>query len=149
MARARRRMPMRIRLKTKDKGLPSKVLQKVELDLTTGVLIFPQWKTQHWFPRLLRLLIATPLVIPKSDNLLYLPHVTEQSRHLQDRLVMCAGLLSGVPSLQEDFHKELLTSYSSLGDQVRKNNTVVHYQNGYNSVVNNMFIHFMPLSTQH
>ena len=37
-----------------------RTLQKVEEDRARVVLILPMWSTQHWFGRLLRLLIAKP-----------------------------------------------------------------------------------------
>ena len=46
----------------------SKVLSKIEEQMTTGVLIVPLFTTQSWFTRILRLLIQEPLLLPKSNT---------------------------------------------------------------------------------
>ena len=30
------------------------------------IIVLPTWKTQHWYTRLLKLLVAPPLLLPKS-----------------------------------------------------------------------------------
>ena len=37
------------------------------------LLIAPVWSTQSWYPLLLQLLIDRPILLPKKDNLLFLP----------------------------------------------------------------------------
>jgi len=41
-----------------------KCLQKIMVEQTQGVVIVPLWPTQSWFPKLMRMLIQTPLLLP-------------------------------------------------------------------------------------
>ena len=59
-------------------SLISHCLKKIEEDKATGVLIVPFWATQTWFSVLMNLLVAGPLVLPQSDNLVLLPQIGEQ-----------------------------------------------------------------------
>ena len=47
-------------------ALIARVLQEIDRDGAKGILIFPLWQTQHWFPRMLRLLTAVPVILLKT-----------------------------------------------------------------------------------
>ena len=72
-------------------ALIDRVVQKIEHDRATGILMFSLWQTQHWFPRLLRLLITYPVIIPRGPRLLYLPHVPEHPHLLEKIIVICSS----------------------------------------------------------
>ena len=55
-------------------NLIDRVLQKVEADQASGLLIVPQWTTQPWFPVLMRLLVEEPLILPRGKKELQLPY---------------------------------------------------------------------------
>ena len=60
--------------KMKDYAFPpfvmiARVLAKVHRDKATLVLITPLWQAQPWFPTLLQLSIATPVLLPQSSGL--------------------------------------------------------------------------------
>ena len=55
-----------------------KYLQKISADSATGLLIVPVWPTQPWFPKIMRMLIDAPVVLPQ--NILSLPFKTTSSR---------------------------------------------------------------------
>ena len=74
--------------------LIAKVLTKAEHDRATGILIVPLWHTQPWFPKMLKLLIRKPLILPLQQNLLSLPF-SDRRHPLRDRLRLTACLLSG------------------------------------------------------
>ena len=45
------------------------VLQKIEEDQAKVLLIVPQWETQAWYPKLARLLVAKPVLLPQASNI--------------------------------------------------------------------------------
>ena len=50
-------------------SLVSRVLQKVEDDRASGILVLPNWPTQSWFPLLKRTLVAEPMMLGWSLDL--------------------------------------------------------------------------------
>ena len=54
-------------------NLIDRVLQNVEANQASGILIVPQWTTQPWFPVLMRLLVQEPLILPRGKKVLRLP----------------------------------------------------------------------------
>ena len=50
------------------------VINKIELESATGILVVPLFTTQPWFTRLLRILTSEPLLLPKSHTCLYFPY---------------------------------------------------------------------------
>ena len=78
-------------------ALINRVLRKIEAEQVTVMLVFPHWTMQTWYPRLLRLLTARPVLLPWADDLLYLPHRPGERHPLAGRLTLCAALLSGNP----------------------------------------------------
>ena len=53
-------------------GVP-RVLQKLELDKATGIVVIPNWPTQVWSSMAMRMLISHPVLLKHSPNLLLLP----------------------------------------------------------------------------
>lgn len=48
-------------------SLIATVLVKMEFEsMSFWIIVLPTWKTQHWYTRLLKLLVAPPLLLPKS-----------------------------------------------------------------------------------
>ena len=50
------------------------VINKIELESATGILVVPLFTTQPWFTRLLRILTSEPLLLPKSHTCSYFPY---------------------------------------------------------------------------
>ena len=48
--------------------------KKLEIDGVLGLIVVHLWPTQAWWPQLLNLLIATPVILPQHKDLLTLPH---------------------------------------------------------------------------
>ena len=42
------------------------VINKMELESATGILVVPLFTTQPWFTRLLKIVTSEPLLLPKS-----------------------------------------------------------------------------------
>lgn len=77
-------------------SLLHKVLCKWREDQAEGLLIAPLWMTAPWYPLLLRMLIAEPLLLPKGAQVLRLPHNNKaHPLHRQLQLMVCS--LSGKP----------------------------------------------------
>ena len=120
-----------------------RVLQKLEDDGAMGIVVFPLWTTQHWFPRLLRLLMAAPLALPKKGRLLHLPYAPERRHPLEGQVKICAALLSGSPSHREAFQTTLSTLSSA--HRVQSVSTHLPSGSGYTSVLNGQLIQFKQL----
>ena len=71
-------------------NLIDRVLQKVEADQASVILIVPQWTTQPWFPVLMRLLIQEPLVLPRERKVLQLPYNPSHIHSLHQKLTLMA-----------------------------------------------------------
>ena len=55
-------------------SLLPRVLAKIRHDKAVVLLIAPVWPTQSWYPLLLQLPTVQPILFPRLDNLLSLPH---------------------------------------------------------------------------
>ena len=75
-------------------SLLNRCLQKLENDKTLALLIAPVWPTQVWWPRLLSLLVANPLLLPQDKDLLTLPQ-SETLHPLRNQMRLMACLLLG------------------------------------------------------
>lgn len=74
-----------------------KVLHKVRIDRATGIIIFPIWPSQPWYPLLKSLIVSEVLTLGKSDELLISPFRTTHPL----RLTLGACVLSGKLSKEE------------------------------------------------
>jgi len=80
-------------------------LQKLETDQAQAILIAPNWSTQPWYPKLTRLLIQEPLLLPRHTSNVHLPFNLGKNHPLGKHLRLMACLLSGDPSKVKAFHK--------------------------------------------
>lgn len=102
-------------------SLLGRVLQKLEEDRARMVLVAPLWTTQHWFPKMLRLLTSTPRILPNLQQLLYLPNRPQKEHPIgKMRLIVCK--LSGIISESRDYHQTLPTSYYLHGENQHNSN---------------------------
>lgn len=120
------------------------VLQKLEEDAAEAVVIAPLFASQPWFPRLLQMVTAHPLILPKSDNLLV--HPTAQTTHPLKKMSLCAFKVSGKSWQAREFHQMLPISSCHLGDLAHRNNIMGRMcQNGCYFVVKDRYLHFNHL----
>ena len=120
-------------------------LQKLEMDHAQAILIAPNWPTQPWYPKLTRLLIRKPLLIPRHKSNVHLPFNPEQHHPLGSQLRLMACLLSGNPSRVEEFHKQLKTQSSTRGGQPPRNNTGSTLRSGSYLRIGRLWIPFTHL----
>ena len=86
-------------------SLLPRVLAKIRHDKAVVLLIAPVWPTQSWYPLLLQLSTAQPILLPRVDNLLSLPHNQEQ-HPLRHKLNLAAWVLSGKLCQTKGFSKQ-------------------------------------------
>ena len=116
------------------------VLQKIEQDQAQAIMVAPLWPTQSWFPKLTKLLIQEPVLLPQEPKLLTLPHQPEKTHPLRDKLILMACRLSGQASLADAFQNRLKKSYYNHGARELKNSMKPICKNGYPFVVNDILI---------
>lgn len=111
-------------------SLIPRILQKVEEDGTEAVLVAPLWRTQSWWPCLLRLIQGQSYIIKQTDKSLYLPHKPEE-KHPLKKLKLGVFCISGQNSKKKEFHaKQGISSYS-LGEAVQSYNMIHTSDNGF------------------
>ena len=48
------------------------VLQKIRAEESTGLVVVPKWPAQPWWPYLMRMVIQIPVVLPNTENTIYI-----------------------------------------------------------------------------
>ncbi len=76
----------------------SRVVRKLEADRATAILLFPEWTTQPWLPRLRRLIVGEPILLPWDA--LILPQCPGESHPLKAKLNLRAVKVSAKPMLR-------------------------------------------------
>ena len=76
-------------------SLINKVLQKIRVDQARALCVFPEWKTQAWWPQLQEMMVGQPLLIPPGPQNLVLPNKVEELHPLHKKLGLVICLLSG------------------------------------------------------
>ena len=89
-------------------SLLGRVLQKIEQDQATGILIVPDWNTQPWYPILRKMLLQEPLLLPYQKDILILPYKPGVQHPLSQRLRLMACSLSGNQSKIQESHQRPL-----------------------------------------
>ncbi|XP_028408601.1 uncharacterized protein LOC114531147 isoform X2 [Dendronephthya gigantea] len=103
-------------------SLIGRCLEKIQQNNAEGIMIVPFWPSQSWYPKLLRLLVDYPAVIPPMNNLLKMP-VTLKLHPLRKKLSLLACCLCGESTKTEGFFQRQQTSSSAPGENPRINNT--------------------------
>ena len=126
-------------------SLISQVLQKVEEDQAEAIMIAPHWPTQSWFPKLTRLLVQTPVLLPNRPNIVHLPFNPGKEHPLGAKLLLMACHLSGKVSKIKAFQRGLKSSFCSPGGKEPRNSTEHTYSGGPHSAVDGILIPFNQL----
>ena len=109
-------------------------LKKCLLDQAEGILIAPIWPTQVWFPKLMRLLIAKPLVLPANCISL------RGKQHPLKKMRLMACKLSGILTKGRDFRKVLSKSSQLHGGLGQQNSIRCILKSGIISVIDGIKI---------
>lgn len=119
------------------------VLQKLQQEEATAVLVFPLWPTRPWFPVVLRMLIQGPKLLPRTC--LYLPHDPGRRHPLENSMVMAVAKLSGNTSLVRDFQNQLPKYCATPGETPQDASIGRISSNGCSFVLKNKLILFSHL----
>ena len=114
-------------------SLLNRCLQKLENDQTLALSVAPVWPTQVWWPRLLSLLVANPLLLPQDKDLLILPQ-SGTLHPLRNQMRLMACQLSGNTMKQEEYRSQLLDCSWHPGEEVLRNNTLGTSKSGQHFV---------------
>ena len=126
-------------------SLIGKVINKVVEDqVEKAILIFPYWKSQPWFPRLIDIICSFPVRLPRHKDLLVLPH--NYSFHpLCRSMRLVAVTISGRHSLVREFRNRLPNLSSAPGDQEPESSIEPPGSSGLFGTVSGLPIHFKRL----
>ena len=115
-----------------------KCLQKICEDQVRVLFIAPLWTTQPWFPKMMRLLVDVPIVLPLGVLRLPFKERAVHKQHKNLRLVVC--LLSGKSMDRKTFLKAQSPLSVLPGDIPLNFNIRFIMKNGYLSVVEGKLI---------
>jgi len=88
-------------------------LRKIDLENAQGTLIVPLWPAQPWFPKLLKMIVAPPTILPK--NCLCLPFSKSDVPNFQKNLHLLVCPVSGNALRVEAFQMSLSQYYARPG----------------------------------
>lgn len=92
-------------------SLLTQVLANIRNDKALVLLIAPLWTTQNWYPLFLQLAVEQPILLPRKDNLLTLPH-SHEFHPLRNSLRLATWMLSR-DRLQTGFSDDAITIISA------------------------------------
>ena len=73
--------------------LTTRVLQKIQQEKATGLLLVPKWPTQLWWPKLMQMLIQLPIQLPRDRDTLFLPSSPQEPHPLHKKLCLILSLV--------------------------------------------------------
>ena len=120
-------------------ALISKCLQKTRQERCTILLVAPTWTTQPWYPVLLEMAIADPLLLPQREDLLTDPF--NRCHPIQD-LQLAAWMVSGNSSEAKAYQRGLLTLSRQDGAKVQTALINRHGPGGLAGAINGRLIPF-------
>ena len=124
--------------------LLGRVLQKISSDKAEAIVIFPLWNTQAWYPKLLSMLVDTPIILPPVNIILSLPS-SHREHPLARQLILAACHLSGNVYETEGFRNKLPALSLNRGDPLHRGATTQPSGNGYVSVLGGKLIIFAQM----
>ena len=76
----------------------SQCLQKIKVDMATGLIIVPKWPTQPFYPVLLKMLLRPPYLIAKHIHNLVMPNQPGLTSDIAEKTNLLACVVSGKTS---------------------------------------------------
>ena len=67
-----------------------KVLQKIELEKCHGIIVVPQWCTQTWWPKFIKMCTNTPLILSRKPGENLLTHRWREEKELPTTALLAA-----------------------------------------------------------
>lgn len=121
-----------------------KCLEKIQANKAEGILVVPFWTCQSWYPKLMRLLVAPPLIITPRATLLTLPGC-QKLHPLRKKLNLLACHFCGDSTKTEAFLKEQPTLSCNPGASHPRNSMMPTSGNGFSSALKGKRILFALL----
>jgi hypothetical protein len=90
------------------------VLQKIQEDQASGILVIPYWPTQIWWPKAMNMIFQQPIVLPKSKELLSLPNQPNEIHPMYPKLCLLICHLSGISSQKAGIFGHSFKSHPKL-----------------------------------
>ena len=125
--------------------LIGKCLSKITKDQATVILVTPTWQMQTWYPKLLEMVVETPILLPPYPDLLTDPGQNNHPLIETKQLMLAAWEISGMGSLQEDFLQTLQPFTYSLRDPGPNPLTKAPGISGLAGVVRGKLMLFRPM----
>jgi len=97
-------------------------LRKMIDDKAEGIIVVPKWPTQTWFPKLLSMLTADPIILPRNKYLLTQPG-SKQHHPLYNRMFLLCCRVSGVSLKADAYRRKLKTYLWRVGEDPHRNST--------------------------
>ena len=120
-------------------------LKKLNDERAEAILIAPIWPSQPWFPKLLGTLVDAPRILPRTDELLSLPHKARKTHPLADTMKMMACRVSGCSFKAKAFRMKQPKSSWRHGELPQGRNTTYTSDDGRCFVTNGRLINFRYL----
>ena len=126
-------------------SLVNKVLGKILRDQAEGILLVPLWMGQPWFPRLMKLLVDNPILLPL--DVLNLPH--KEGKHpLHKKLRILACRVSGSMLNARTYRQMLMNSSLHHGVIQQRRSIAAILKDGWLSVLEGKLIPITILKKQ-
>ena len=109
------------------------------------ILITPVWPTQAWYPRLLDMSVAPPVLLPSFPDLLLSPRGERHPLLVNETLSLAAWHVSSSPCSRRAFLQTLPGSSWQHGGQAQAQFITSPGKNGIAGVTAGKLIHFAPL----
>ena len=126
-------------------SLVGKVLQKIEQDKATAIIVCPLWTTQSWFSKLLRLLTDCPRYICRDMETMTHPHRNQENL---PRMTILVCHVSGDPLKRNSFQFRRGTSLCRHGGTQQSPNMIPTLRNGKNLRLRGKSVLLHPLSME-
>ena len=95
-------------------SLVALVLQKIQEEEATGLLLVPKWLTQPSWPTLIRMVIQNPLELPWKKELIYQPSQLDLVHPLHPKLVLLLCHVSGSNWKVRDYQSSRKQTFNIL-----------------------------------
>jgi hypothetical protein len=126
-------------------SLIGKCLAKTGKERAELLLIAPTWQAQPWFPRLLQMAVAKPILLPPHPKLLLSPKGEPHPLMGSSELRLAAWKISGNERQQEAFRAELPNCVYKQEGQGQYWLTMAPGKSGLAGVAQGKLIQFEPL----
>ena len=125
-------------------ALIPRCLAKLHKEGISALIIAPVWPNQIWFPQFLNSLVDTPILLPPIPDIVTSPTGQNHPLATQGYLPLAAWPVSGDPSMQEDYQKELWIFSRSHGHSQQSQHTPVLGDSGIVGALGDKLIQLQP-----